>query len=130
MTTESNTVKVIIADDEKVIADTLTTILRQSGFDAIGVYSGEEALSVAETFKPNLLITDVIMNGMNGIETAIEIQKYRPGCRVLLFSGQASTSDLLEKARAEGYAFELLTKPVHPRDLLDRIRANAERATV
>jgi hypothetical protein len=43
-----------------------------------------------------------------------------PSCKVLLFSGQAATTNLLEKARTQGYEFEILSKPVHPADLLAR----------
>jgi DNA-binding response OmpR family regulator len=46
-----------------------------------------------------------------------------PGVKILLFSGQAATADLLEKARAEGYEFDILAKPVHPQDLLAKLRA-------
>jgi CheY-like chemotaxis protein len=59
---------------------------------------------------------------MNGIEAAIEIRKFLPNCKILLFSGQAATADLLEKARAKGHEFEILAKPVHPQDLLARIK--------
>jgi hypothetical protein len=45
-----------------------------------------------------------------------------PGIKVLLFSGQAATADLLEKARANGHEFEILAKPVHPQDLLNKLR--------
>ena len=71
---------------------------------------------------PHLLITDVAMPGMTGIELAIHFRKTQPECKVLLFSGQASTADLLEKARAQGYDFDLLAKPIHPADLLAKLR--------
>jgi hypothetical protein len=45
-----------------------------------------------------------------------------PNCKILLFSGQATTADLLEKARLEGHEFEILAKPVHPTDLLAKLR--------
>jgi hypothetical protein len=44
-----------------------------------------------------------------------------PGCKILLFSGQAATADLLETARAQGHEFEILAKPVHPQDLLAKL---------
>jgi CheY-like chemotaxis protein len=120
----NNTVKpkVLVADDERVIADTLAMILNQSGFDARAVYSGEKALDLASTFQPDMLISDVIMADLNGIETAIRIRELLPQIKILLFSGQAATADLLEKARARGYEFEILAKPVHPQDLLSRLR--------
>jgi DNA-binding response OmpR family regulator len=95
--------KVLVVDDERVIADTLAMILNQSGFDARAVYSGEKAVEMASTFTPDMLITDVIMADLNGID--------------------AATADLLEKARAKGYEFEILAKPVHPQDLLSRLQA-------
>ncbi len=115
--------KVLVADDERVIADTLAMILNQSGFEARAVYSGEGVLELAHAFKPDMLISDVIMADLNGIDAAIRIRALLPEIKVLLFSGQAATADLLEKARNDGYEFDILAKPVHPQDLLSRLRA-------
>ncbi len=115
--------KVLVADYERVIADTLAMILNQSGFDARAVYSGENALELAHIFEPDMLISDVIMADLNGIDAAIRIRALLPAIKILLFSGQAATADLLEKARTKGYEFEILAKPVHPQDLLSRLRA-------
>ena len=115
--------KVLVADDERVIADTLAIILNQSGFDATAVYSGERAVETARTLSPDMLISDVIMTDLNGIDAAIRIRTMLPSCKILLFSGQASTADLLDRARAQGHEFEILAKPVHPQDLLARLRS-------
>ena len=122
MTTPSTKPRVLVADDEQVIANTLAIILNQAGFEAKAVYSGENALEVIDEFQPNMLISDVIMTGMTGIEAAIQVRAKLPGCKILLFSGQAATADLLEKARAHGHEFEILAKPVHPTDLLAKLR--------
>ena len=114
--------KVLVADDERVIADTLAMILNQSGFEARAVYSGEKALELASAFRPDMLISDVIMADLNGIDTAIRIRASLPEIRILLFSGQAATADLLEKARRDGHEFDILAKPVHPQDLLNKLR--------
>lgn len=114
--------KVLVADDEQVIADTLAMILNQSGFEARAVYSGEKALELAPIFEPDMLISDVIMADLDGICAAIRIQELLPRIKILLFSGQAATADLLEKARAQGHEFEILAKPVHPQDLLSKLR--------
>src|SRR5438309_6301480 len=115
--------RVLVVDDERVIADTLSIILNQNGFDASPVYTGEDAIKIAKDAQPQLVISDVIMNpGMNGIDAAISIREFLPSCKILLFSGQAATADLLEKARASGHDFEILAKPVHPQDLLARLR--------
>ena len=64
-----------------------------------------------------------MMPGMTGVELAIHFRKAQPECKVLLSSGQAATADLLGRAREQGYDFDLLSKPVHPADLLARLRA-------
>lgn len=122
MSSSSVRPKVLVADDEKVIADTLSIILNQAGFDASAVYSGTAAVERARTLRPDLLISDVIMPDMNGIDAAIQIRGILPACKVLLFSGQAATADLLEDARKRGHEFDILAKPVHPQDLLAKIR--------
>lgn len=122
MTESKGKPRVIVADDEHVIADTLAYILNQAGFEATAVYTGKEAVDLAHDLNPDLLVTDVIMPDMNGIEAAIHIRQFLPSCKVLLFSGQAATAGLLEEARARGYEFEILSKPVHPQDLVAKLR--------
>jgi two-component SAPR family response regulator len=63
------------------------------------------------------------MADLNGIDAAIQVRSILPSVKILLFSGQAATADLLEKARAQGYEFEILAKPVHPQDLLNKLRS-------
>lgn len=115
--------RVLVADDEQVIANTLAIILNQAGFDARAVYSGEKAVEAIDSFQPDMLISDVIMTGMTGIEAAIITRSRLPKCKILLFSGQAATADLLEKAHLQGHEFEILAKPVHPTDLLAKLRS-------
>lgn len=119
---KQNVSRVFVVDDEEIIARTLAKILEMSGFAAIPFTDPSEALSRAAAEAPNLLLSDVVMPQMSGIELAIQMQKSYPECKVLLFSGQASTADLLAKAREEGHNFHLLTKPVHPTDLLAAIK--------
>ena len=114
--------KVLVADDERVIADTLAIILNQNGYDASAVYTATAAVERARATRPDLIISDVIMPDMNGIDAAIQIRDFLPGCKILLFSGQAATADLLEDARKRGHEFEILAKPVHPQDLLQKLR--------
>ena len=114
--------RVLVLDDERVIANTLALILNRSGYEARAVYNAEAAIKTARELQPDFLISDVIMDGMTGIDAAIRITKIVPQCRIILFSGQAATADLLESAEANGHHFELLTKPVHPRVLLDRLK--------
>jgi DNA-binding NtrC family response regulator len=119
----NNKPEVYVVDDEKVIAETLSIILRQAGFAAKAFEDPREALTAASTSPPDLLISDVVMPGMSGIELAITFRQRYPACSVLLFSGQAATASLLETARNQGYDFEVLAKPIHPADLLAKLRA-------
>ncbi len=113
-------VRVLVADDERIIADSLAQILELSGFTAQAVYSGEEAVEIAQGLNPDILITDVIMNGMNGIQAAHRIQAACPSCKVILFSGHAATANLL--LDSDGHRFQILCKPVYPTVLLESCR--------
>jgi CheY-like chemotaxis protein len=119
MSEAGGNLRVLIADDERIIANTLALILNASGYDARAVYTGEKAVEEAGQLKPDVLICDVILGGISGIEVAIRITKMQPACRIILFSGQAATADLLDRAESEGYRFEILAKPVHPKVLLE-----------
>ena len=113
---------VLVVDDERVIADTLSVILSRSGFSVMTAYDGETAMDLAAAVTPDLLLSDVMMGpGMDGTQLAIAMVKACPDCKVLLFSGHAATVDLMAKARRNGHDFSLMTKPVHPADLLARI---------
>jgi CheY-like chemotaxis protein len=113
---------VLVVDDEHVIADTLSIILSKNGLSVMTAYDGEAALELADGLAPDLLLSDVMLGpGINGSQLAIELTQRCPDCKVLLFSGHAATADLLADAREMGYDFALMTKPVHPADLLKRI---------
>jgi CheY-like chemotaxis protein len=77
---------------------------------------------MARSIRPDLIIGEVIMPDMDGIEAAIIIRRFLPHCKILLFSGHSAAADLLESARARGHEFEILAKPVHPSDLLAKLR--------
>ena len=113
--------RVIVVDDEPLIANTLAIILNNAGYDARAVFSGEQLVELLESFPPEVLIADVVMPGMTGIEAAIATRNKLPKCNILLFSGHAITADLMEQARTQGHEFELLAKPVHPSELLAKL---------
>jgi CheY-like chemotaxis protein len=91
------------------------------GFSARFFTSPLEALAAAHSESPDLVISDVGMPGVFGIELAIQMRAQYPNCKILLFSEQAATLDLLEGARAQGYDFRLLQKPVFPSVFLSEI---------
>jgi CheY-like chemotaxis protein len=112
---------VLVVDDESAIADTLSAILSHNGYATMTAYDAEEALETALITPPELLITDVILPGMSGIELAITVKRIFPDCKILLCSGQAAAVDLLDTATSAGHRFTLLAKPVHPQDILNHV---------
>ena len=122
MSQPRNKHRIFVVDDERAIASTLAMILCKQGFDATSFTKSLEALEAACYEAPDLLISDVVMPLLSGIELAIEVRKHCPDCKVLLFSGQASTANQLETARVNGLAFEILAKPVRPTDRLRQIQ--------
>ena len=121
MSGSTKKLRVLIVDDERVIADTLATIFRNAGYDAMPLYSAEQALEVIHSggWVPHLAILDVHLPLMNGIDLAVHLKAVNPACKLTLFSGQSSSAELIEGARAQGHIFEVLGKPVHPTTLLD-----------
>jgi CheY-like chemotaxis protein len=111
---------VLIVDDEPIVAETTAAIFRLAGHEAHWVRSSKEALDLAPEVNPDLLMADVVMPNDNGIDLAIKFLTQFPTCKILLISGQAETTDLLEQARKKGYEFEILAKPLWPPDLLAR----------
>jgi DNA-binding NtrC family response regulator len=110
--------RVLIVDDEHIIADTLVTIFSAAGYESRAAYSAEGALELIPSWPPHFAIVDVILPAMNGIDFAILLKAISPGCTVQLFSGQLNTETLLEAAEQRGHTFEVLAKPLHPRELL------------
>lgn len=113
--------KILIVDDEVRIAQTLALILQQKGYETAAAYDGASALALSIGFRPDLVLTDIVMPGMSGIELALAVTEKNPHCRVLLFSGQAGANELWERAQAQGFDLALLSKPVHPVELLKKV---------
>jgi|GraSoiStandDraft_46_1057282.scaffolds.fasta_scaffold35027_2 DNA-binding response OmpR family regulator len=120
--------RVLVIDDEKNLADTLVWILERAGFEATSAYDGESALQRLDTFQPDIVISDVIMPGVNGIEVCTRIQARFPKCHILLFSGQTATNELLGEAREHGLTWELLAKPMDPDELLAKVTSLAQKS--
>ena len=112
-------IRIFVVDDESAIASSLASVLNFYGYETTSYTNPCEALKAACENPPDLLLSDVIMPSMTGIELALQVQRFCDDCKVLLFSEQAATADLL---RARANNFDLILKPVHPVDLLKRIQ--------
>jgi CheY-like chemotaxis protein len=108
----------MVVDDDHVTADTLSIILNQCGFTCFTAYDGDEAIERARESKPRAIVMGVIMPRMNGIEAGMHIHDEQPDCKLFFMSGWAGSADLANDARARGYDFSIMAKPIHPIDLV------------
>src|ERR1700748_1007413 len=88
----SKTTVVLVIDDDRVVADTLSEILRMHGFAPVALYSGEEAVEFASRCRPDIVLSDIRMNKVDGIEAATKIHHLHPGARIILFTASTVSS--------------------------------------
>ena len=109
---------VLVVDDNQTVAHTLALLLEQSGYNAIAVSSGNDALDVVAGIVIDIAVVDIQMPGTDGLQTAVEICKRLPRCRIVLISGQPESIEQVERAAKEGLDFLVLAKPIPPAELL------------
>jgi len=117
---------VLVADDEVRITKLVSLALREQGFRVVAATSGREALQKAEEYRPDVLVLDIVMPDLDGIEVMRELQDRRP-MPVILLTAKGSTAD-----KAKGLdlgADDYVAKPFHPDELAARIRAVLRRAS-
>jgi DNA-binding response OmpR family regulator len=107
---------IFVVDDERILAEATTAILKLNGYPATAFTDPYVALTAARSGCPSLLITDLKMPGISGVELAFQLRDLCPNCRIILFTAQLHNSDLLHGAR--GYGFSFLHKPVSVAELL------------
>jgi CheY-like chemotaxis protein len=112
--------RILVVDDEEIVRDVITEILGHDGFAAVGVASGAQALAELDKGPFKLMITDVMMPGMNGIELITAARKKRPELEAVVISGHgtAATKDKLDMLGVFGY----LDKPIRSIDLISVAR--------
>ncbi len=121
MSTRNPARMIMVVDDEHPLTDTMRAILERAGYSSTAAYSAAEGLDVLAKIRPDLIISDVMMPVMNGVDFALQASQLQPGVKILLISGHAGTQDLMDAARLEGLSVELLAKPVGPEELLSRV---------
>lgn len=112
---------VFVVDDEVVISKSLAMILERHGYAARFFTDPLEALKHIEFDPPDLLISDVVMPQLSGIDLAIQVKARFSNCKILLFSGQTTPAHLVDQTRGQNHSFTLLSKPIHPAELLREI---------
>ncbi len=114
---------ILVVDDSEKVAQSLGMVLEHSGYMVVTAYSAEEALELAAGVAIDLAAVDVQLPGKDEVRAAVELCKQLPNCKILLMSGNAGTSELLEQARKEGIDFPIIAKPIPPEQLLSTIRS-------
>jgi DNA-binding NtrC family response regulator len=115
--------RVTVIDDEQIIADTLAEILKLHGYEAKAHYSGESALADAKEFCPHVVLSDIHMQKIDGIETALRFRESQPECRIILFTASPMSGELYERISHLG--FEFLQRPLHPLEVVALLREDA-----
>lgn len=116
--------KVLIVDDEQDFLETLVKRLQHRGFDAIGVDSGQRALELLDHDRHDVVILDVMMPGMNGLEALREIKQSWPGVQVILLSGHGG-EEMGMRGMAYG-AYAYLLKPASLNVIVEAISTASE----
>jgi CheY-like chemotaxis protein len=114
--------RVLVVDDDRLVADTLALIFEKNGFDAKAAYSADEALLCAREFVPHLLLCDVTMPGRDGLALALDITHEFPDCRVIVLTGfYSNLTSVREQANKMSMPMGILTKPCQPAELLRHV---------
>lgn len=113
--------KILIIEDEKILADSIKSLLESKGFEAEAVYDGETGKDYAELGVYDLLILDVMMPKMNGYEVARTVRKNRCSTPILMLTAKSSLEDRIEGLNAGADYY--LTKPFDSRELIACINA-------
>lgn len=111
--------RVLVVDDDRLVADTLALIFMKSGFQAQTAYSANQALESARIFTPDLLLCDVTMPGRDGLALVCDITRELPSCRIIILTGfYSNLKSVREQSNKLARPVGILTKPCHPSDLL------------
>lgn len=111
--------RILIVDDEHVVADTLSLIFEKHGFQTRAVYSTDEALDCARSFAPDLLLCDINMPEKDGLELISSMEREQPACRVLVLTGAYSSLKRIRQCLSSNRRqFSVLTKPCAPSEVL------------
>ena len=113
--------KILIIEDEKLLADSLKTMLEKKGFDVEAVYDGESGAEYAELGVYDLLILDVMMPKLDGLAVARQVRAKRCSTPILMLTAKSSLEDRIEGLNAGADYY--LTKPFDSRELLACVNA-------
>jgi two-component system response regulator AtoC len=111
--------KIMVVDDVDTIARVYARFLERMGYEVRIAFNGEEALSLWESYKPDLIISDIRMPKMDGFALANAIRKKKPDQKIILMTGYADEAEVLEQQKSHGYPF--FTKPADLQTTVSKI---------
>ncbi len=116
--------RVLVVDDDRLVADTLALIFQKNGFDARTAYRADEALLCAREFTPHLMLCDITMPGRDGLSLVNDISRELPGCRIIVLTGfYSNLKPVRDQANKLSRPVGILTKPCQPAELLRQANA-------
>ena len=118
-------INILLVDDERDFVEMLSLRLTDEGHRVSAAYDGQEALAALKENEPDVIILDIKMPGLDGIQTLKEIKAAHPLMEVILLTGHGAVDSAVEGMKSG--AFDYLLKPADPRELSDKIEAARKR---
>lgn len=115
--------KILVIDDDVLLLRTITRILVTDGHDVVTANEGERAMALYRATHPDLVITDIVMPGQEGLETILTLRRDDNPVKIMAMSG--TDAEMLDTARLIG-ADDIIEKPFRAQELLSRVRALAD----
>jgi DNA-binding response OmpR family regulator len=115
---------VLIIDDEQEFGSTLAERLQLRGYDAKAIYSADNALSVIAEMKPDIILLDLRLPGVRGIEILMTIRDFSPGIEIILLTGHVDHEHKIQGLRLD--AFNYIIKPFDMSELIDKLEKARE----
>ncbi len=115
--------KILLVDDEKDVVEFLGYNLKKEGYQVFSCYNGQQAISMAKEIKPHLIILDVMMPELDGIETCREMKQFPDLQNAIIVFLTARGEEYSQIAGFDAGADDYITKPIKPRVLLSRVKA-------
>ncbi len=116
--------RVLVVDDDASLAEMLTIVLRQEGFDARSVTRGDQAMEAFRDYRPDVVLLDLMLPGKDGIDVCKEIRA-ESGVPIVMLTAKGDTVDVV--VGLESGADDYVVKPFKPKELIARIRARVRR---
>ena len=112
--------KVLLVDDEEDFVSTLAERLQFRNIPTLVATNGDDAIQVAEAERPSVVVLDVMMPGMGGLDVLRQLKRRHPETQIILLTGRGSTKDGIKGMRLG--AFDYLMKPIRIEELIDKMK--------